>query len=59
MIDVPKKVRDDLKIIPVKHMDQVLEIALTPAVDKPPRPKRSRSKSKADEAENSGQVTEE
>jgi ATP-dependent Lon protease len=58
MIDVPKKVRDDLKIIPVKHMDQVLEIALSPAVEKPPRPKRSRAKSKADESENSGQVTE-
>jgi ATP-dependent Lon protease len=49
MIDVPKKVRDDLKIIPVTHMDQVLDIALSPAVEKPARPKRTRSKSKADE----------
>ena len=28
LVDVPKKVREDLKIIPVQHMDQVLEIAL-------------------------------
>lgn len=30
LVDVPKKVRDDLKIVPVNHMDQVLEIALHP-----------------------------
>ncbi len=28
LIDVPKKVRTDLKIVPVTHMDQVLEVAL-------------------------------
>ena len=28
LVDVPKKVREDLKIIPLQHMDQVLEIAL-------------------------------
>jgi ATP-dependent Lon protease len=49
MIDVPKKVRDDLKIIPVTHMDQVLDIALSPALEKPARPKRTRTKSKTDE----------
>jgi len=37
--ELPKAVRADLKIIPIKHMDQVLEIALAPerTVD-PPRP---------------------
>jgi ATP-dependent Lon protease len=30
LVDVPKKVRDDLEIIPVRHMDQVLEVALHP-----------------------------
>jgi ATP-dependent Lon protease len=34
LVDVPKKVRDDLKIIPVNHMDQVLDIALHPANEK-------------------------
>jgi len=30
LVDVPKKVRDDLNIQPVSHMDQVLELALYP-----------------------------
>jgi len=30
LVDVPRKVRDDLSIIPVEHMDQILEIALHP-----------------------------
>jgi ATP-dependent Lon protease len=34
LVDVPKKVRDDLKIIPVNHMDQVLDIALHPPTEK-------------------------
>ena len=39
LVDIPKSARNDLKIIPVKHMDQVLEIALAPeqTID-PPRP---------------------
>jgi ATP-dependent Lon protease len=55
MIDVPKKVRIDLKIIPVTHMDQVLEIALNPVAEKPARPKRARAKSKADESVSEGE----
>jgi ATP-dependent Lon protease len=41
LVDVPKKVREDLKIIPIQHMDQVLEIALA-AKGKadPPHPRR-------------------
>lgn len=37
LVDVPRKVRDDLRIVPVSHMDQVLDVALNPAVDKPTR----------------------
>lgn len=41
LVDVPKRVRTDLKIIPVEHMDQVLEVALYPEpVMPPPRPRR-------------------
>jgi ATP-dependent Lon protease len=41
LIDVPKVVRTALKIIPVAHMDQVLEIALSPeVVAEPPRPRK-------------------
>ena len=41
LIDVPKRARSEMKILPVEHMDQVLEIALTPL---PRRTKTSRSK---------------
>jgi ATP-dependent Lon protease len=41
LIDVPKKVKDDLKIIPIQHMDQVVDIAISPEVVlEPPRPRR-------------------
>lgn len=41
LVDVPKRVRTDLKIIPVTHMDQVLEIAIEaePSVE-PVRPRK-------------------
>jgi ATP-dependent Lon protease len=39
--DVPKAVRSELKIVPVKHMDQVLELALRrEATIEPPRPRK-------------------
>jgi len=50
LIDVPKKVRDDLNIIPVNHMDQVLEVALHPEVEKPSRHRKPIAKEK-DEGE--------
>ena len=31
LVDVPKKVKDDIKIVPVTHFDEVLETALYPA----------------------------
>jgi ATP-dependent Lon protease len=39
--DVPKTVRTELKIVPVKHMDQVIDVALTrEATTEPPRPRK-------------------
>ena len=46
LVDVPKKVRTDMTIIPVIHMDQVLEIALHPYVPKPQSKVESRQGSK-------------
>jgi ATP-dependent Lon protease len=42
LIDVPKKAKSDLRIIPVDHMDQVLEIALIPLDSKPAAQKKTR-----------------
>jgi len=41
LVEIPKSVRTDLKIVTVKHMDEVLDIALQiePVVE-PPRPRR-------------------
>jgi ATP-dependent Lon protease len=35
LVDIPRKVRTDLTLIPVNHMDEVLEVALHPAQEKP------------------------
>src|SRR5512144_269291 len=41
LVDLPKTARSELKIIPVKHMDEVLQLALaSKAVIEPPRPRR-------------------
>jgi ATP-dependent Lon protease len=41
LVDVPKTARVELKIIPVTHEDQVLEVALSPEVMvDPPRPRK-------------------
>lgn len=49
LIDVPKRARSELNIIPVEHIDQVLEAALTPAPveTKPARSRRKKSSEKA------------
>jgi ATP-dependent Lon protease len=44
LVDIPRKVLDEIKIIPVTHMDQVLEVAMHPAADKPPRQRKSSTK---------------
>jgi ATP-dependent Lon protease len=43
LIDIPRKVKTDLKIIPVSHMDEVLLVALHPAK---PSLKKPRGKKK-------------
>ena len=41
LVDVPKAARAELKIVPITHEDQVLEVALSPeVVVEPPRPRR-------------------
>ncbi|MGA2490432.1 MAG: endopeptidase La [Anaerolineales bacterium] len=51
LVDVPKKVREEMKIIPLQHMDQVLTLAIAPApVVEPPRP-RHRSAETEEQAE--------
>ena len=55
LVDVPKKVREDLKIIPLQHMDQVIELAISPEqMLEPPRPRR-----RQDDAEEQQQQEEE
>jgi ATP-dependent Lon protease len=39
LVDVPKRARNELNIIPVEHMDQVIDVALYP-----PKPKADRSR---------------
>jgi len=52
LVDVPKRVRTDLKIIPVEHMDQVLEVALYPEpVIAPPRPRKRSEESQQQDGE--------
>ena len=35
LVDVPKRARNELNIVPVEYMDQVLELALAPLPEKP------------------------
>jgi ATP-dependent Lon protease len=52
LIDLPKTAKSELKIIPVKHMDEVLQIALAPkAVIEPPRPRRQPKEENQDDGE--------
>jgi ATP-dependent Lon protease len=44
LVDVPKKVLADLKIVPVTHMDQVLDVALHPPTGGQPEWIKRRSK---------------
>ncbi|MGQ9833787.1 MAG: endopeptidase La [Candidatus Villigracilaceae bacterium] len=49
LVDVPRTVRTELKIVPVKHMDEVIELAIAPeAIVDPPRPKRRESDSEGE-----------
>ncbi len=51
--DVPKTARNALNIIPVTHMDQVLEVALSPEiVIPPPRPRKQGRNEQPEQEEN-------
>jgi ATP-dependent Lon protease len=43
LVEISKKARSDLRIVPVDHMDQVIEVALKPPQPKKTRPKRAAS----------------
>ena len=43
LVEVPKKVLSDLKIIGVRNMDEVLEQALSPAPEKPSRRRKNQA----------------
>ncbi|HAD05739.1 MAG TPA: endopeptidase La [Anaerolineaceae bacterium] len=53
LIDLPKKVRQDLQIKPVTHMDQVLEIALGPKPHKETARAKRHSVKKTEKSEES------
>ena len=36
LVDVPKNIKDRIQLIPITHMDQVIEVALHPAKEKAP-----------------------
>ncbi len=46
LVDVPKKVQSDLRIVFVRHMDEVLSEALLPAEKKPKKEKKADKKPK-------------
>jgi len=50
LVDVPKNARSEMNIIPVDHIDQVLDAALLPASSTAPA-KRLRSKRKREDSE--------
>lgn len=49
LAEVPKKVKDDLQIVCVSHMDEVLKIALEPAPEKKEKKFKRKKVSQADE----------
>jgi len=52
LVDLPKTAKAELKIMPVKHLDDVLKIALSPdAVSQPPRPKKQNKEELTEESE--------
>ena len=52
LVELPKTAKVELKIIPVKHMDEVLQVALSPvAVIEPPRPRKQAREENQEEGE--------
>ena len=44
LVDVPKRARNEMNIVPVEYMDQVLEVALAPAAGQSAIPQRRRTR---------------
>jgi ATP-dependent Lon protease len=60
LVDVPKKVREDLKIVPIQHMDQIIDLAISPQVMlEPPRPRRRQEEPEETEGQPQEQEQEE
>ena len=54
--DVPKTVRSELEIIPITHMDQIIDLALAPEPTvEPPRPRRRGEESQNDDSSDGSQ----
>jgi ATP-dependent Lon protease len=52
LYEVPKAARSEMKIIPVTHMDQVVELAISPvATIEPPRPRKRTNEENPEEPE--------
>ena len=52
LYEVPKAARSEMKIIPVTHMDQVIELSIAPeAVIEPPRPRKRTNEENPEEPE--------
>jgi ATP-dependent Lon protease len=52
LYEVPKTARSEMKIIPVTHMDQVIELAIAPdAIIEPPRPRKRTNEENNEESE--------
>jgi ATP-dependent Lon protease len=50
LIDLPKTAKSELKIIPVHHMDEVIQIALSAkAIIEPPRPRKQKGEEQQEE----------
>lgn len=54
LIDIPKRARSELKIYPVEHIDQVLDLALLPI---PTKTKSVRSRRKSTEKQMPGEIS--
>jgi ATP-dependent Lon protease len=52
LVDIPKKVRTDLQLIAVTHMDEVLKVAIHPEEIRPPRHRKSQPEKKPDPENN-------
>jgi ATP-dependent Lon protease len=52
LVDLPRTAKSELKIIPVKHMDEVLQVALSKEIAmEPPKPRRQPKEDTQEEGE--------